>query len=244
MPKADGDPTKRNEASSSEEPVKANPATQPDDIPPVHVLEAMQEQDRKETEDLLAGFDRPARTPKQPPVSRDFVDYHLKREKSPRSDPPQRQRSQHDLSTVLVPRKPAFAWLPWLGAAAAVIGIGVIVTFILTSSTSEATKNASTTPSAATTISAATAPSNDRSSEIPPPPPPSETTSETTNTAPETTEATSTVTPPPSPSAKRDPKPRASTSATSVEPPSTTTTAPSTAPTAPKPPRDDFIRDL
>ena len=31
----------------------------------------------KETEDLLAGFDRPGRTPRTPPVKRDFVDYHL-----------------------------------------------------------------------------------------------------------------------------------------------------------------------
>src|SRR5689334_9895619 len=68
MSKGENDPRAKREASPSptadarekamNEPVTA---TNPDGIPPLHVLEAAHEQERKETEDLLAGFDRPRR---------------------------------------------------------------------------------------------------------------------------------------------------------------------------------------
>ena len=59
--------------------VKPAASTVQDDIPPVHVLEAAENQERKETEDLLAGFDRPGRGPKPAAKERDFVDYYAKK---------------------------------------------------------------------------------------------------------------------------------------------------------------------
>jgi len=42
-------------------------------------MEAADAQERKETEDLLAGFDRPGRSPRPPSAERDFVDYFAKK---------------------------------------------------------------------------------------------------------------------------------------------------------------------
>ncbi len=89
MSKADGDSRARGAAdggrdaasSSGAESKNVKPAssTIQDDIPPVHVLVAAEQQDRKETEDLLASFDRPGRGPKVAPRERDFVDSYAKK---------------------------------------------------------------------------------------------------------------------------------------------------------------------
>lgn len=56
-------------------------ATTPEEIPPIHVLEAAHDQERREAEELLAGFDRPGRSPKKRTgTARDFVDYYAGRE--------------------------------------------------------------------------------------------------------------------------------------------------------------------
>lgn len=56
-------------------------ATTPEEIPPIHVLEAAHDQERREAEELLAGFDRPGRSPKKRTGSaRDFVDHYAGRE--------------------------------------------------------------------------------------------------------------------------------------------------------------------
>lgn len=229
-------------------------STTPDDVPPVHVLEAMQAQDRKETEDLLSGFDRPGRTPRQPAANRDFVDYHLHRERRARepSPPRERQRSAHDISTVIVPRKSPLSapWLPWVGVALVVVALAILVGLVFTSAPPP--KTASTIPSATTTITAATAsapePSNHdpRTNELPPPP---------QETAPTVITATASA---PSP-AKREPKtPSVAPAETTLTPPSPSPLPPTTAPTATmtatatslpppapsKPGREDFVRDL
>lgn len=222
--------------------------TAPDDIPPVHVLEAAQNQDRKETEDLLAGFDRPGRGPKKPSVERDFVDYYAKKKsggdsgRGPSSSPPAGVGPrQIDVSTVVKPRKNAGtpAWLVWAGAAFLMLGFGGLVAFL---ATSEARPHAGTGPSATTTISAATAPEQASRDVIPPPVPvdPMATTTIpvlVTEPAPAATDAQ------PRPSGRRDPRNvPGSASAAGVREGAPTTTAPSG--DRKPPPRDDFIRDL
>ena len=70
---------------------QARPAA-PDEIPLIHALEAAENQERKETEDLLAAFDRSGRGPKRPvPVGGSgFIEYYAKKnrgeEGSARSD--------------------------------------------------------------------------------------------------------------------------------------------------------------
>jgi hypothetical protein len=267
MSKADRDQSARGGAgngrdaaspSQAESPnVKPANATIQDDIPPVHVLEAAQNQDRKETEDLLAGFDRPGRSPK--PVSkskeRDFVDYYARKKPGSADSGGGRAASpasgsgaaadakparQGDVSTVIVPRKREMpAWLGWAAAAFGMVLVGGAVAYLATSE-GRSTAVEPTAPSAATTItSAASPPQANADTNIPPPAP---------------VEATTTTTMEPSPSApvtataarsatKRDARALPSAAAA--------TTAPTTAPrgtnatddTKP-PPRDDFIRDL
>ena len=62
-------------------------SSNPQRTPRPPVLGAPVEQERKDTEDLLAGFDRPGRGPKKPAAERDFVDYYArKKDGSPASD--------------------------------------------------------------------------------------------------------------------------------------------------------------
>src|SRR4051812_39785292 len=77
-------------------------------------------EDLVKTEDLLAGFDRPARTPRTPAVNPDFVDYHLDKRRAPprpvaQPAAPEAPRSR-DMPTAIIPHaKPRWAgWLPWL----------------------------------------------------------------------------------------------------------------------------------
>jgi hypothetical protein len=276
MPKADGDPRARDVAgagrdaaspSKAEANVKSAAATIQDDIPPVHVLEAAQNQDRKETEDLLAGFDRPGRGPKPASKERDFVDYYARKKAGAESGSgrvasiasPVIRVKQADVSTVIKPRKKegAPAWLVWAGAAALMLAVGGVVAFLATSD-SHPSAGAPSGPSAAMTISAAT-PRSTLDNNIPPPAPaePSATTTtpvtviEPASAAP--TAATGAGAPSARGSAKRDP--RSPPSATGVNggasaggngagagasAPRSTNATDDTKP----PPRDDFIRDF
>lgn len=250
MPKVEGDPRSGDVAAAGgDAPPNVKPETglltAPDDIPPVHVLEAAQNQDRKETEDLLAGFDRPGRGPKKPSVERDFVDYYAKKKsggdsgRGPSSSPPATENRlaprQMDVSTVVKPRKRAGtpAWLAWGGAAFLMLGVGGLVAYLATADS----KPRSATPgtSATTTISAAFAPEPANRDVIPPPAPADPTT--TTTTPVLVTE------PPPRASGRRDPHaPVPAANATGVLKEGPSTTAPSG--DRKPPPREDFIRDL
>ncbi len=215
----------------------------------MHVLVAAERQDRKETEDLLAGFDRPGRGPKKPGSERDFVDYYAKKKKNgpdsgrgPSSGPAVVMGPrQIDVVTVVKPRKTEGTpgWVVWLGAAVLMLGVGGAVAFIATSDARPNAK-APTGPSATTTISAATPLPSGRDV-IPPPAPPEPT---TTTTTPMTVSEPAPVVdaPAPRPSGRRDPKAApgaASTTAATANPTTTSQVA------APKPPpRDDFIRDM
>lgn len=232
--------------------------TTPDDIPPVHVLVAAHDQDRKETEHLLAGFDRPGRGPKLPSPERDFVDYYAKKKgaggpESGRSAAPHaaasmssRPPKQADVATIVRPRKQAGApaWLVWAGAAVLMLGIGGAVAYL---ATAEAPAGAQllTGPSAATTITAAhPLPSSDR--DVIPPPPPADSTATSaapiTVVEPASTAATDGA---PRPGSKRDSRAgagaHAPSGANATGPGSSGAAA--TGDTKP-PPRDDFIRDL
>lgn len=236
-------------------------ATVQDDIPPVHVLEAAQNQDRKETEDLLAGFDRPGRGPK--PVSkskeRDFVDYYARKKPGSADSGGGRSASpsdvvidmkpprQGDVSTVIVHRKREGmpAWLGWAAVAVGMLLVGGAVAYLATSE-GRPTAVEPTAPSAATTITSATGPAQAQAnadSNIPPPAPLEATTA--TTTATEAAPSAGGVAAPRG-SAKRDARFGSGVGSSS---------AATTAPTVPRatnatddktkpPPRDDFIRDL
>ena len=209
-------------------------ATVQDDIPPTHVLEAAQNQDRKETEDLLAGFDRPGRGPK--PLSkskeRDFVDYYARkkpgaadsgggRAASPAFAPPldanAKVQRQANVSTVIVHRKREGVpgWLAWAAIAVGMLVVGGAVAYLATADGAPSVA-APTAPSAATTITSAMSPPQGADTNIPPPAPVDPTTT-TTTTA--TTVVTAVTEPAPASqtaprgSAKRDARGGASASA-------------------------------
>lgn len=265
MPKADGPQHAHPpdaSASASPNPSKAEatdvkpPAakTEPDEIAPLHVLEAAHAQDRKETEDLLAGFDRRGRPrASSPNAQRDFVDYYAKkkgeaRPAAGRADAPR----QKDVATFVLPRKKkAPAWLPWAGIGAAMLLLGGVVAFFATADNTSGGAAASA-PSAATTITAATAPSGRLDEAIPPPPPADEaaalvapTTITATPEEPAPTAPVATTAPAPRPVTTSAPRPTVEPTATATAT-ATPATKPTTEPTPARkpPPRDDFIRDF
>lgn len=248
-------------------------ATIQDDIPPVHVLEAAQNQERKETEDLLAGFDRPGRSPKAVPKSkeRDFVDYYARKKPggvesgqlraaaaSPSSaavaaKPPR----QADVSTVIVPRKREGMPL-WLGWAAVTLGmllVGWLVAYLATTdarSGGAGEASATSAASAATTITSGTAPvqANGRANadtNIPPPAPiDAMPTTATAVTVVEAMPSAPAAVPAASGGRKREGRAAASAGASAATAASPTNAARPTNGTdeTKPPPRDDFIRDL
>ena len=239
-------------------------ATIQEDIPPVHVLEAAQNQDRKETEDLLAGFDRPGRSPK--PVSkskeRDFVDYYARKKPGSADSGGGRAASpvsgaaadakparQADVSTVIVPRKREMqAWLGWTAVAFGMLLVGGAVAYLATSD-GRSSAVEPTAPSAATTITSAASPPQANADTNIPPPAPVETTA-TTATTTATTEPVVNTPVTAAPAAT----PARSASATKRDGRAVPSAGAAAVPTAPRgtnatddtkpPPRDDFIRDL
>jgi hypothetical protein len=263
MSKADGDPRARGASPADAEAKNVKPAasTIQDDIPPVHVLEAAERQERKETEDLLSGFDRPGRSPKAAaPRERDFVDYYAKKPGGAGSASGSAARAagsaaaaaavapvrgkQGDVSTVIVRRKGdgAPAWLVWGGAALLMLVVGGVVAFLATADgRPEAAAPAVTVPSnacAATTLSAATTPKPTSADESVAPPAVAPAPEAVAVAVDATTTAAAAA---PRGTAKREPR-----SAQSGAP-AASTAAPraTTAAEAPKAaPREDFIRDL
>lgn len=232
-------------------------ATHPDPIPPVHVLEAAQDQEKKETEDLLAGFDRPGRGPKKPEGERDFVEYFAKKAGATPTPPPVRaavsppRPKQVDIETVVVPRNKKTGVGTWLLAAAVMLGLGGMVAFFATRDDAKTSSVGS-----ATTITSTSPPPSTRSShdDIPPPPPASEVSSAPAIDPPATTDVPATAAatnaaPPSSAPKKRDPKNAGSASGSSAAAPNATTPVTSTGggpapPSSKPPPRDDFLRGM
>lgn len=131
----------------------------------------------KETEDLLAGFDRPGRTPRPPPTTRDFVDYHLDRQRSSGGPRPiSAERAARDLPTSIVARRtPASVrkWIPYAVFLAVMPVVGVIIAMNL-GKTRPSTGNDPPLPGVATLASGASIsiPTSGPERDIPPPPPP------------------------------------------------------------------------
>ncbi len=201
--------------------------TTPDVIPPVHVLEAAQQQDRKETEDLLAGFDRPGRSPRRVP-SGDFVDYYARKKSDPARGPsvPAAKPSggRRDAETVIISRKKETpAWVLWIGAAAVLLTLGASLAYVATSDAP--VKQPPSAPSAATTITSAwptPPPTSNIVADVPPPDPaPTATANPTVVTADPVATTPTTPTPP-----RAQPKPRASASAQVTAPPETSASPP------------------
>ena len=82
--------------------------------------------DRKLTEDLLAGVDRTGRTPRTPPVTKDFVDFHrepvARRVSPPRAVEP---------TFVIRPRRGMPVWLIWVGTVALMLVGGASVAWLI-----------------------------------------------------------------------------------------------------------------
>jgi len=82
--------------------------------------------ERKLTENLLAGFDRTGRTPKTPPVTTDFVDFHRKPLERPVSPP-----RTVEPTFVIRPKRAVPSWLPWVGVVLAMLGAGAGVAWLV-----------------------------------------------------------------------------------------------------------------
>lgn len=237
----------------------------------MHVLEAAQQQDRKEAEDLLAGFDRPGRSPKPASNARDFVDYYAKKKpgeaaaergpgaRQPAASPvpaPPRVK-QIDVATVITPRKREGvpAWLVWPAAGLLMLVIGGVVAFLATSDRGASASGAKRT-GAATSLTGM--PVSTAGNDNVPPPDPSTMATGTTTTAMTVIEpglaAPTTAGSPDAPSrgsSKREPRgatgvaTAASAAGTSATQPAGARVPRGTNADDPKPPpRDDFIRDL
>jgi hypothetical protein len=251
----------------------AESATTPDDIPAVHVLEAAESAEQRETADLLAGFDRPNRSPQRMGGGeRDFVDYYSKKKgeregganahvrvNARPSDPLQPavgavgaaampRRDPRDVATFVSPRKPSKGVPAWLGLGGVVVlmlGIGVGVAWFAASDgrASAGAAAPSGLVSAATTITTGAAMTAPASVAVSPP------STATVEASAEKVPAVATST---------ETRPRASASTARKEPRAGASGAPSAnAAAAPRassatsaaeerkpPPRDDFIRDL
>jgi hypothetical protein len=159
MAKSDRDPRDDDRSRSAR--------TEEDVVPPVHVLEAAQAQERKETDDLLAGFDKPGKAPRRRRGSEDFVDYYAKEPGTPTAEiafppPPERapaSRPPPDASaqakTRIIPRG---SRLPeWVPIALTAAGISLVVVVIALVATREPTPARPPIATATATIATATA---------------------------------------------------------------------------------------
>ncbi len=262
MPKVEVDPAR---AAAVDEERPSSPKvnrghTVPDEIPAVHVLEAAQYQDRKETQDLLLGFDRPGRSRNKAPVERDFVDYYATKKSRGAGGSLILASPRAEEATVLRPRKrerkQAPAWLGWAGIVFAMLGIGGAVAYVATSPApppprlSEATTTRAAMPREQPSRESIPLPEparHEAASEAlatgPLSAPPPSTTSAAATTARPAPGATDAPLSPPPRASRRQSAPMATNPSGSAPAHGTVPPAASTA--APKPPpRDDFIREM
>jgi hypothetical protein len=227
----------------------------------VHVLVAAEDQERKETEDLLASFDRPGRGPKRPSGGeRDFVDYYSKKKgEGPASDrerpaappagalPVTLKPRPSDESTLVrrrpkLPREGLPPWLGWAGIVFAMLCVGGVAAYFANGDVGP--KAGAALPPSAPTLTAATPattttqPQAARPSEDIPPPSAAEP-SATASTGATAASGAATTAPPPAPvaadpaPASSDPAPRAS-ARKDARPPASAGAAPSGAAGAPR----------
>lgn len=241
MAKAVGEPSGENAAESGQL-VPDSPARAREGMTPTDVFAAAQARDarqRQGAEALIAGFDRPGRSPRRARPSGDFVDYYAS---SRNSKPfvPQRNTEDELNSAVervegLAPRKglPSWARLVLVTVTACVLVSGLAYIATAEDPPAHVVPGATSLPSGA--VSAVRPPDD-----IPPPAAPN-TVILPAPVAPDPNAPTLRHVTPSAPAERpRSPEPPAS-------PASTTTTQPPAATAAPPsqtPPRDDFIRAL
>lgn len=179
--------------------------------------------EKKVTEELLSGFDRPGRTPRTPRArSRDFVDYYSGRDaaKADAAPPSKREETKsHEKPTVIVPRRNNVrATMTWVVAVVGMILFGATIAVLSTPQTPPSSSSAALPPMAptsATTITSANPQPVDNAE------PQAEPTGEPVVNAP---------------TQPAQPK--------KAVPTTTITSTASSAPSIKTAPRDDFIRDL
>lgn len=204
----------------------------------------------KETEDLLAGFDRPGRTPRAPPAARDFVDYHLGKG---RSSPEARRAARspdvarRHLPTAIIPghtrRTPP--WAPWAAMFLVMAAGGIGVAAFVSTPPSAPTPPASLAANATTLAPSPPAvdPTSGPARDIPPPPPPNDSVEPSATDTAETTSADAPRVTSSPPSATAASAPRRPPAVGTETPPSVAPTEPAPAPTNVTP-SADFIRTL
>jgi hypothetical protein len=160
-------------------------ATDPDQREPVPAKDEL-----KETADLLAGFDRPARKPAAPRAeNRDFVDFHVgKRRATPEMpvlvDRPLDERRNLPTALVTVRQARSPRWWIWAAVLAMMTSAGVLVTALAfrvrpPASLPSASEARSTAPTTFTSEAKRGA-----TDDIPDPPPPASSTRVPTENAP------------------------------------------------------------
>jgi hypothetical protein len=178
--------------------------------------------EKKATEELLSGFDRPGRTPRAPRVkSRDFVDYYSGRS-APAPDAPPKAKAQpeetgsHEKPTVIIPRRrDVRTAMTWVVAVVGMILFGVTIAVLATPPVPQSVPlppvaSPLVAPTSATTITSAN---------------------------PQPAETVATAEPDPIVAAPQMQPKKAAPSAT-------ITSGASSVPTIKTAPRDDFIRDM
>jgi hypothetical protein len=148
---------------------------------PDHERAARAAAELKQTEQLLAGFDRPARTPRTPAVRRDFVEYHVRMKRSgpgaaPRRTPRDPKRAA---PTFVIRRHGGWRTTSWALRLTLLVGMpvgGMLVAYwalgrqpapaplatTVPSTTSTVPSTTSTVPSTTSTIATTSA-------QVPPP---------------------------------------------------------------------------
>ncbi|AKU99343.1 hypothetical protein AKJ09_06007 [Labilithrix luteola] len=230
---------------------------------PTDVFAAAQARDarhRQGAEALIAGFDRPGRSPRRARASRDFVDYYAS---SKNSEPfvPRRNTEDEINSAVervegLAPRKGLPSWAPLVIVTVTACILVAGVAYIATSDdppprTSSSTASAAVSTAATTLTAASGSGASTRSARPPddiPPPATPDTVILPATAAPDLdAPALHKVTPSASMSGRpRAPEPPPSPQPAQGSHPATTNPTPpaTAAPPSSTPPRDDFIRAL
>lgn len=112
---------------------KTEGAPEPDDLPSAENARALERAEKKETEDLLSGFDRPQRPRRTTPREADFVAYH------------DRGNSEPVSARIVLRRQPSFVVpkndrpLKWIALGAAVLSVVVGVAWFATPARTVAT---------------------------------------------------------------------------------------------------------
>lgn len=248
MAKAVGEPSGEN-AGESGQLAPDSPARTREGMTPTDVFAAAQARDarqRQGAEALIAGFDRPGRSPRRARPSRDFVDYYAS-SKNSKPFVPQRNTEDELNSAVervegLAPRKGLPSWMRLVLVTLTACVLVTGVTYVATSDDPPPHRSpagANTASLASAAVSAVRPPDD-----IPPPAAPN-TVILPARAAPDPNAPALHPMTPSAPAERAKPSEPAPPATHGSPSPTTTQPSPSTAAPPPQtPPRDDFIRAL